>query len=79
MEARNVVDSGPTGAREPRRPTTGGHAGPPATGDMKVPAIYGGVGVRWVFENSGLVRPYAIVTFGAVETELKPTFRLERR
>jgi len=48
----------------------------PATGTMEVPAIYGGIGARWVFENTGMVRPYALVTFGAVKTELKPTFTL---
>jgi len=50
--------------------------GTAATGDMKVPAFYGGAGVRWVFEQVGMFKPYGIVTFGGAKYELKPTLTL---
>jgi hypothetical protein len=50
--------------------------GKPATGDVEVPAFYGGVGARWVFEQVKTVKPYVITTFGGGHTELKPTFTL---
>jgi hypothetical protein len=48
----------------------------PATGSIKVPLFYGGVGARWVFESSGRFRPYIIATVGGAHTELKPAFTL---
>ncbi len=48
----------------------------PTSGSLKVPAFYGGGGLRWVFESGSRFRPYLIATFGAAQTELKPTFRL---
>ena len=50
-----------------------------ASSDVKVPAFYGGVGVRWVFENSGLFRPYVIATVGAARTELMHQAHARRR
>ncbi|HUL74650.1 MAG TPA: outer membrane beta-barrel protein [Vicinamibacterales bacterium] len=50
--------------------------GQPATSDVEVPALYGGVGARWVFEQVNRVKPYVITTFGGGHTERKPTFTL---
>jgi hypothetical protein len=50
-----------------------------ATANVKMPAIYGGVGARWVFENvniGGLARPYAQFSVGAARVERQPTFTL---
>jgi Outer membrane protein beta-barrel domain len=46
------------------------------TSDVKAPTLYGGLGVRWVFENEGKIRPYALVTFGGAKGELQPTFNV---
>jgi len=50
--------------------------GSTASGTTKVPAFYGGVGVRWVFEEVATFRPYVIATFGGGKYELKPTITL---
>lgn len=46
-----------------------------ASGGIKVPVKFGGVGARWVFE-SGRVRPYVIVLVGGARVERKPSFSL---
>jgi hypothetical protein len=46
------------------------------TSDVKAPTLYGGLGARWVFENEGKIRPYALVTFGGAKGELQPTFNV---
>jgi hypothetical protein len=48
-----------------------------ASGSMKVPVTYVGVGGRWVFENSGRYRPYVLGTLGAARTNRKATFSLD--
>jgi hypothetical protein len=48
-----------------------------ATGTLKVPAFYGGVGGRWVFEQDAMLRPYVILTLGGASTDLKPTLTLQ--
>jgi hypothetical protein len=47
-----------------------------ASSSLKVPALYGGIGVRWVFELSGKLRPYVVATVGGAKTELQPTISL---
>lgn len=47
------------------------------TGSIKMPVTYVGVGARWVFENSGRIRPYALVTVGSARTNLKPRFAVD--
>jgi hypothetical protein len=47
-----------------------------ATGTMKVPTTYAGIGGRWVLEDVGKFRPYFIVTVGDARTTLKPTLTL---
>jgi hypothetical protein len=46
-----------------------------ASGSMKVPMTYGGIGARWVFE-SGTVRPYIIATVGGARVNRKSSFAL---
>jgi hypothetical protein len=47
-----------------------------ASSDMRVPTLYGGLGGRWVLEQSGKFRPYFLVTIGAAKINLKPTIGL---
>jgi hypothetical protein len=47
-----------------------------ASSDMRVPTLYGGLGGRWVLEQSGKFRPYFLVTIGAAKVNLKPTIGL---
>jgi hypothetical protein len=46
------------------------------SGSVKVPAFYGGIGGRWVFEQTGRFRPYVLVTVGGAHTNIKPSFSL---
>lgn len=50
--------------------------GSSASGNLKVPMRYGGLGARWVFEQSGTFRPYVLFTAGGAHTERKPTLTL---
>src|SRR5215471_18490084 len=52
--------------------------GQPATSNVEVPAIYWGLGGRWVFEqvNVARMRPYVLLTFGSGHTDIKSTFTL---
>ncbi len=45
-----------------------------ASGRLKAPVIYTGVGARWVFENSGRFRPYVLFTIGSARIEKKASF-----
>jgi hypothetical protein len=53
--------------------------GKAATSTVKMPAVYGGVGARWVFEKiniAGWARPYAQFSVGAARVKREPTFML---
>jgi hypothetical protein len=50
--------------------------GQTATSTMKVPALYGAVGARWVLEREGRFRPYVEGMIGGARVQLKPTFAL---
>jgi hypothetical protein len=46
-----------------------------ASGDLRAPSLYGGLGARWVFEEARF-KPYVMLTLGAARTTLKPELRL---
>ncbi len=53
--------------------------GKTAASTVKMPAVYGGVGARWVFENvniAGWVKPYVQFSVGAARVKREPTFTL---
>lgn len=45
-------------------------------GTMKVGTRYGGLGVRWVFEDVARIKPYALLTIGAAHIDRQPTLLL---
>lgn len=47
-----------------------------ATGDIKAPAWFGNVGLRYIYENSSGVRPYVLADAGMTRVEYRPTFLL---
>lgn len=51
--------------------------GVPAGSGMKAPALYGGLGGRWVLEQTGKFRPYFLVTVGGAKVTLKPSLTLQ--
>jgi hypothetical protein len=53
--------------------------GKPAASTVKMPAVYVGVGARWVFENiniAGWAKPYAQFSIGGARVKREPTFTL---
>jgi opacity protein-like surface antigen len=53
--------------------------GQAAAASVKMPAVYGGVGARWVFEDRVLVgwaRPYVHFGIGGARVKRQPTFTL---
>ncbi|MEO7191077.1 MAG: hypothetical protein ABI051_08470 [Vicinamibacterales bacterium] len=48
-----------------------------ASSDLTAKTRYGGLGVRWVFEQEMRLEPYVMVTLGGSHTTLKPTLRLQ--
>ncbi len=53
--------------------------GKTAASTVKMPAVYGGVGARWVFENvniGGWARPYVLFSVGPARVKREPTFTL---
>ncbi len=50
--------------------------GSSASGSLSAPALYGGVGGRWVIEQDGLFKPYGMVTIGAARVKLEPKLAL---
>ncbi|MEO8482599.1 MAG: hypothetical protein ABI634_10345 [Acidobacteriota bacterium] len=50
--------------------------GATASGTLKAPVTFSGIGARWVLENSGRFRPYFLVTVGGAKVNLKPTLTL---
>jgi hypothetical protein len=48
-----------------------------ASGSLKAPASFSGLGGRWVLEDSGRFRPYFLLTFGGAKVNLKPTLTLD--
>lgn len=50
--------------------------GATATAVVKMPTAYFAVNGRWVFENQGRFRPYAVVGVGDARTTLKSSFAL---
>lgn len=53
--------------------------GLPATGDIDAPVWFGSVGLRYVHQNAGGVRPYLMATGGLARVEFRPTFTLDNR
>jgi hypothetical protein len=47
-----------------------------ASGSLKAPTTFSGLGARWVLENSGKFRPYFLVTLGGAKVNLKPSLTL---
>jgi hypothetical protein len=47
-----------------------------ASGSIKAPASFSGLGGRWVLEDAGRFRPYFLVTIGGAKVNLKPTLTL---
>lgn len=53
--------------------------GKTASASVKMPAVYGAVGARWVFEDrviAGWVRPYVQFSVGSARVKREPTFLL---
>jgi hypothetical protein len=48
-----------------------------ASGSLKAPATFSGLGGRWVIESSGKFRPYFLVTLGGAKVNLKPKLTLD--
>jgi hypothetical protein len=48
-----------------------------ASGSLKAPATFSGLGGRWVLEDAGRFRPYFLVTIGGAKVNLKPTLTLD--
>ena len=53
-----------------------GAEGLPASGTIDTPAWFGMAGLRYVYENSSGVRPYAFANAGFAKVEYRPTFLL---
>jgi hypothetical protein len=47
-----------------------------ASGSLKAPATFSGLGGRWVLEGAGRFRPYFLVTLGGAKVNLKPSLTL---
>jgi hypothetical protein len=47
-----------------------------ATGAIKVPAFYAGLGLRYMLDETATFKPYVILTLGGTKTKLKPTLTL---
>jgi hypothetical protein len=73
----NVVTNRQLGLVDTLAVELGRLQGAPASGSMKVPALYGGLGLRWRFDLSGKFRPYVIGTLGGTRTNRKPTITLD--
>jgi hypothetical protein len=50
--------------------------GTTASATVEAPAFFGGVGLRWVFEREGALRPYISGSVGMASVEYKPSFTL---
>jgi hypothetical protein len=50
--------------------------GTTATASMKVPLLYGGIGVRWIVTQASRFKPYALFTAGGVHSKLEPSLKV---
>lgn len=53
--------------------------GLPATGTIEAPTWFGNVGLRYIYENTGGVRPYVLANAGIGRVEYRPKFTLNNR